>query len=185
MANSLIDIALEGLEQVIGAVKDTQARYDHLEKPFKQSTVILFASVMENFSEQGRPEAWEPLSPLTLMLRRKGGGGGSAKILQDTGLMRNSIAPFWDEEESIFGLTMSGPHSEFGRLMQEGGQTEGGPVDIPRTTRVSKNGKEHTVKAHTANIGPHAIPPRPFLIAQEDDKEKIVSIFLAHLDGNQ
>jgi phage virion morphogenesis protein len=45
------------------------------------------------FREQRDPwgAAWKALSRATLNARRKGKGGGSAKILQDTGRLRNAI----------------------------------------------------------------------------------------------
>lgn len=43
--------------------------------------------------EEGPGGKWAPLKPATIKARRKGRGVGSAKILQDTGILRLSVMP--------------------------------------------------------------------------------------------
>lgn len=51
----------------------------------------LVAWVDENFQDEGREPKWAPLKASTLARRRKAGAG--AKILQDTGRMKQSFVP--------------------------------------------------------------------------------------------
>lgn len=64
------------------------------------------------FKEQG--PGWKPLAPRTIKRRRLGGAG--AKILQDTGKLRNSVIVQNRDVDSIevgSNLVYSGPH-QFG-----------------------------------------------------------------------
>lgn len=50
-----------------------------------------FADIMRHFKNESGPDGgWQNLAPSTIAARKKGGGG--AKILQDTGRLRSSIA---------------------------------------------------------------------------------------------
>lgn len=54
--------------------------------------VLGFKDIQEHFKEEKGPDGlWKKLSAAAIA-RRKGGGGG-AKILQDTGRLRNSLTP--------------------------------------------------------------------------------------------
>lgn len=68
----------------------------------KKISIIMKSSVMKNFQEQGTDkEKWKPLSEITLMRRRKGKGKGTAKILMDTGYLRQSIFPIVSENKAM------------------------------------------------------------------------------------
>lgn len=54
---------------------------------------LLVAGVLDVFEAEG--PGWAPLAEATLRARRK--DGKAAKILQDTGMMADSIAPAWGD----------------------------------------------------------------------------------------
>jgi len=47
--------------------------------------------INQNFKDQGTEKKWAPLKPATILARRKGKAGSGAKILQDTGKLRQSF----------------------------------------------------------------------------------------------
>lgn len=57
----------------------------------------ILAWVADNFQSQGRapggPGGWKPLKEATIARRRTGPGVGTAKILQDTGKLKQSFVP--------------------------------------------------------------------------------------------
>lgn len=76
---------LNSLSLLIKATKDTRSLMAKL-------AVLGFKDIMAHFKTESGPDGrWAPLSPRTLLGRRKKGKG--AKILQDTGRLRASIQP--------------------------------------------------------------------------------------------
>ena len=76
-------------------------------EPMAQASVILYQSVIKNFREQGTDkEKWQALSPVTLALRRKGKGKGTPRILEDTGMLRMSIASEADNDTATVGTNL-------------------------------------------------------------------------------
>lgn len=61
----------------------------HADSVFARCKLIMFKDVMDHFKKEEGPDgSWQKLSPLTILRRR----GRNAKILQDTGRLRQSIA---------------------------------------------------------------------------------------------
>ena len=62
--------------------------------------IIASQWIDRNFQQEGGlVGGWRALSPNTIVGRRK----GSSVILQDTGLMRASFTPYWDDKVAIVG----------------------------------------------------------------------------------
>ena len=62
--------------------------------------IIASQWIDRNFQQQGGlVGGWKPLSPNTIAGRRK----GSSVILQDTGLLRASFTPQWDDKAAVVG----------------------------------------------------------------------------------
>jgi len=134
----------------------------------------MYRAVQLNFQTEGARTPggkWIPLSPVTIALRRKGKGSGSPRILQDTGYLKNSIIPTYDENQAVVGTNLS-----YAGIHQYGiGRHQ---VQIPATTR--KDGV--AVKAHTKSAPP--IPARPFMVLNDSDKEKIYRIAVRVIKGD-
>lgn len=191
-----IDFLLKGITEAIAKADGVRVRYANMTKPFKQASIVILKSVLENFRAQGRPDPWTPLSPLTLMLRR--GGGAGAKILEDTGQMERGIFPFNAEtnEAGEFGVAASS-NTPYAVLMQKGGVSQPSDVMVPAGTRrnprvmtASENvrygkrrGSSNSVAAYVMHIGSHPVPARPFMMLQEEDKSVVTQIITDHLHG--
>lgn len=74
--------------------------------------VLTLNWINRNFAtEGGMVGGWKPLSPNTLAARRKGSG----RILQDTGRLRGSFIPRWNDKEASVGSAIS-----YSRFHEEG-----------------------------------------------------------------
>lgn len=83
-------------------VKRSLAKIDKAANRLKRDKKVLFLKwsifgfkdIIKHFKDQASPKGrWKPLSASTIRMRRKGKGKGSARILQDTGSLRNSVMP--------------------------------------------------------------------------------------------
>ena len=173
----MISFKLEGMDASLNNFGIVKERFSSgIVSAMKQSALLMWTSVQKNFDEQGRPDKWQEHGPLTQLIR-----GKDAKILEDTGALRQGIMMYVNEEQGHFGLYESGPAVEYADLMQNGGLSPCGEVTIPKQTKVSKLGKKFTVKAHTANLGPHEVPARPFMMVQDEDRENMMAVFMGVL----
>lgn len=186
-----VDDTTNSLSKLIGKLED-----DHT--PYKQSSVVIYSSVMKNFTEQGRPEKWKGLSLFTMFVKshRKSQKRTNPMILQDSGRLKGSITPFYDSSISTFGVKTNIPYAG---LMNFGGKSQPNSVLIGSYYRRSPSyenqfrmafGKrtKHTgmvkVKPYVMNIkGGHEIPSRPFMVLQKEDYNTISSIFSDWLKG--
>lgn len=69
------------------ALRDIGERGERTAELTPAISEMLVGAILEVFEVEG--PGWEPLAPSTL--RRRRGGGAGAKILQDTGVLANSI----------------------------------------------------------------------------------------------
>ena len=93
-------ITLQGHNTVLAIIRDMSKRADDPSGLMARLSILGFQDVMSHFSKQegatksgDQPTAWKALSPITIERRRQGSKSGSNKILQDTGVLRNSILP--------------------------------------------------------------------------------------------
>ena len=87
----MIEIVISGREKVDKALVNLTQEIKNPQKALNQIGILMMASVNKNFEEQGRPQKWTLLSPMTIAMRRNR-DKSSIKILQDTGHLRQSIA---------------------------------------------------------------------------------------------
>lgn len=96
-------------------MRQLQKKIPNLTVPHKQISIMLDAWVLRNFKNEGRIVGGWP--PFKLKGRRKKGGGidSSAKLLQDTGVLRRSFTPFSNRHTAGIGseIKYAKPH-EFG-----------------------------------------------------------------------
>ena len=99
-------------------------RFGHMRPAMKIIGQTIRTSVVENFQQGGRPEAWEPLSDATLLTKR------GNKILVNQGFeggMMGSIHP-----ESGENWVMVGTDKKYAAIHQFGGKAgRGHKVTIP------------------------------------------------------
>ena len=104
--------------------------------PLMQSAVQITEETERNFEDGGRPEAWAPLSLMSLFIRAHRAGGprriGPAIPLSDTGRLKSSMLPFVGDDGTVFGVSSN---VEYAALMQNGGITEAQDIQIKGFTR--------------------------------------------------
>ncbi len=93
----------------------------------------LYDITMENFEQQGRP-SWTPLSPATIRSRKQR-GHWPGKILQVSGQMRASTAPFHDATSA--GVGVATPYAGIQHL---GGTIERGAYSSTARLRTDAKG---------------------------------------------
>lgn len=148
--------------------------------PLKKSAIYMLSSISRNFSSQGRPIPWIPLSPMTLELRRKGKSSGSPQILRDTGELFNSIVVSEPQNNTI----SVGTNLKKAPKLQYGGENI-----IPSHTENVKSyyrrskGKRTQVKAFSRKMPTrkYKIPARPFIMFQNEDVEVLQELFIDYV----
>jgi phage virion morphogenesis protein len=80
--------------EILEALTRLARNIDHLEPALAEIGAAGVDDIKLHFVDQQDPDgnAWEPLSDVTKERRRQGRGSGSAEILRDTGLLKESIA---------------------------------------------------------------------------------------------
>lgn len=91
----MINVKLGQVEKTLDKINKAA---DNIEKNkkvlFLKWAILGFKDIQQHFKDQSGPDGrWERLSPATIRMRRKGKGKGSAKVLQNTGSLRNSLRP--------------------------------------------------------------------------------------------
>jgi phage gpG-like protein len=187
MANRGVDITfkVEGLPQLSKNVDLLKAYFETYILPYKQAATVVTGSVMKNFREGGRPEAWKPLSPLTYFIRshRSGKKNTQAKTLVDTARTMNSIVPHFslDAKGGQFGAKTNVKHA---RRLHFGGLSDASSVVIGAFKRNTPSGGTARVRSYVMNIkSGHQIPARPFMMVQEEDKPVIRQVFIDWAKG--
>lgn len=177
----MIEISVKTNTENVGRVfVKLNSKLTDLTVPLKQSAIYMLGSVMRNFEAQGRPRPWAPLSRMTLQLRRKGMSFGSPMILQDTGMLKNSISYELMDGNSV----RVGTNMPYASKLQYGGKSV-----IPA--------HRERVKSHTRKMGSRSVmikafdrdvprrtfttPARPFVLFQTEDKVEVRKIFLDYL----
>lgn len=160
---------------------------------------IILRMVDQNFRRQGRPGEWTPLHPRTLARRRKGGVG--ARILADTGRLRQSIvaanAPGHVFQNTPRAMTI-GTNLEYANIHQFGGTVKLKPRAAQlrfarmKDGRLLFAGKDGKVKGRRRRIVAEArvmiggqeitIPARPFLLFQPQDRDSVLRAMTGYLN---
>lgn len=165
---------LERVKDRLGVLEDNQSF-------LKQISILMYKSVMQNFLEEGTDkEKWKKLSPMTIAMRRK--KGKDAKILQDTGRLRNSIFPVILKDRVTVGTNL-----EYASIHQFGGE-----VRIPeriiypvrkKALRFFIDNEEIFAKYVKQPPRVAKIPKRPFLWLRQEYKNRIFELAKAWING--
>lgn len=153
MSGIRIEADVSALLAAAGAVEERQRDFRPLLNRIGQ---IMTASTDQNFIDQGRPDAWQPLSPVTLARRRSGPNPNmSDQILRDTGRLMNSLSSP-SSADAILELT-------------------------PDSLRFGTNVEYASV--HQFGWPERNIPARPFMLLQQEDLEDIAAELLEWIAG--
>lgn len=209
MPGALLKVDIEGLQKADMALLRLVDKLQKPGTPAKAASVYLYGETMRNFRAGGRPEAWAPLSLLTLFIRahRADAPNKNAKILQDKGRLIGSINPFSAADGSFFGV---GTNVDYAGMMQNGGTGKGMEVSIAPFSRRKpgqgstksgyaslygvnvkskpSRGSMVSVRGYTMKLKGGEVPARPFLPRPQDMSsmgmwDKIKEIFRSYFYG--
>lgn len=146
-------------DAVISGLHKMSDRLDDMRPVMAEIGEALREASMEAFAEQASPEgaAWRPLSPVTIARRR----GTAHRILQDTGVLRQSITRDVDGPRSVVvgsRLEYAATHQFGARKGAFGRTSRGAPIpwgDIPARPflGVSAEARSEIVDAITDWLG--------------------------------
>lgn len=177
-------ISIPNLAKVRSALKIAKERLDDLEPVGRKATLYLLSLVQKNFkSDSPKSREWEPLSPVTLFVRRHRASAPtkSTAPLNDRGLLRNANFPFMRQGGAEFGVVNS---LKYASVNQFGGTSPGGDVLIKNFPRRTKTGLSKVIKKfYTLHFKPGKVPARPFFPEQDEYMPGIRRIMLAHAKG--
>lgn len=98
-------ISTEGINELQKGIESIVKQIRNPIKTFAEAKLIMFQDVMGHFRKQAGPDGkWRPLKLATLKRRRKAGRG--AKILQDTGRLKQSITAISSVEGAEVGTNI-------------------------------------------------------------------------------
>lgn len=162
------------MAKLVESVADPRPALDEIGAALRTSTYNRFRNSRD---PSGAP--WNPLSAVTLALRRKGKGEGSAKPLLSSGDLANSIHAVVDANSVTIGTNkVYGAMQHFGAKKGEFGR-------YSQVGRVRKYGLGTFKGSAGAKKGfpiPWGdIPPRPFLGVSNDDRREIITVIRDHL----
>jgi len=140
------------------------ARGVSYKKPLTVCVNIMNSGVRECFDQQTGPDgqAWKPLSGATKRMRR--GGGAAAKILQDTGRLKASIANRVTNRDAITGTN----------LRYAAIQNFGGKIKVTPKMRAFLHWRGVHLRGRTKFI---TIPARPFIGHKDKNLVKYEKVF--------
>lgn len=162
-----IKVSIEDKELKSGLAA-LQSRMSDLSPVMKVISEIVYASIRRNFEAGGRPQRWAP----SLRVKRE---GGQTLIRKGTGGgLLGSLIPSHTKDSATVSA-----NKEYAAILHFGGKT------APRIIK-AKNGKalfwpgaRHPVKS--VNHPGSQIPPRPFLMVQNEDWTEIQSVINNYL----
>ena len=173
-----LTLRMTGDKELKTLLKKMSSKAKNLAPPLKSIKMGLIASIDKNFKAGGRPEKWKPLSPGTIAKRKKEGKG--AKILQDTGTLKQSITGFSDKRTAKAGTNI-----KYAGIHQKGGIIRI-PAMVIRPKKASAlhffiGGKEIFCKSARLPERNVRIPARPFALIQDEDTKNFKLLILKHL----
>ena len=154
-------LTLTGADELLNNLVRTQTRWRTMSVPFRRATIIVFASVKQNFSAGGRP-GWAALK------KREG------QPLRDTGRLMASVTSNAGVARETHTATSHvleiGTNVKYANAHQFGFS---GTVNVRAHSRKGK-----PVRAHSRRMN---IPARPFLVLQAQDKTEIIEAIREYL----
>lgn len=177
----IIEVNDDGLKTLLDRA---QQRVENTAPMMNAIAGVMLGEVMENFEQQGRPK-WKDLYPGTKKARAKR-GTWPGDILQDSGLMRDSISSSSDATQAVVGT-----NKPYARIQNDGGTI----IQPPRTNlytqerykRGPKKGKfkkgTKACKGTTSGQRVIDIPARPFMTLPESGVKKVIDVAERYLDG--
>jgi len=174
-----VDINQKDLQEIRQRLREQMELLRNTATPMSRCAIILYQSVMANFTHQGTDkEKWAPLAPSTIIGRmmktgRKKGATGRMMILQDRGTLRQSITPKATNDEAEVGTNLN-----YAKILHEGGTIPMRFVKPKKAKALSwidpSTGEQRFSLGHW--IDRTEIPARPFMVLREEHKGRIMQV---------
>jgi len=167
---SMVTVNSQGAEQYLAGVK---VRITDKTPPLKAIGVELINVSRRAFKSEGTSllgRKWDPLKPATIENRKKGKGSGTAKILQDNGILKNGIIMDVATDSVTAGVRKGIPYAK----IQYFGGTINHPGSSKPQTFMGNDGK----RVFTKGTKPHKIKivARPYLGFETGTPKKLQMI---------
>jgi phage gpG-like protein len=146
---------------------------------------VMIPSIRQNFDSEGRPP-WPELEAGTLM-NREYAGYDDGPILNRSGALRRVATQLniWTINQQSATVRDLPESVWYGKVQQAGTDGGGAGTDTMSTTGLSLQETIDKLRAQAAasgSVGKADIPPRPFIMFQDDDPDKIEAVFGKWLD---
>jgi len=165
-------------EELKDLIKKAERTVSNLTPMLKRSGVHMISSMDKNFKAQGRPQKWKPLSPNTVINRRK----GSAIVLQDTGRLRMSVlsraAP-----GNIYKLTKNSLTMGSALKVAEWHQYGTPPYLIRPKTKKYLRFRTTRGIIFTKLVRHPGLAARPFVLIQREDERAMTKIWADYIES--
>ena len=174
-------VEIKGLDGAIKRLEAIDKGLTDLSPFFKQAGAAVVESSQANFRAGGRPK-WQPLSPATVLLRARGRKGYRE---HKSGPNKGRVTP------KTFDTFIAGMNTlrDTGLLMASVGSTsKGGIYKLTRgsitvgTALKYAAAQQEGVDNTKGLIKGKRIPPRPFLLLQPEEKQRIYSMAVRFVD---
>lgn len=137
---------------------------------------VMSPSIIKNFDAEGRPNAWEPLSPDTVA--RKQARGADLRILHATRGARSlwytaSRLARWKITPNYAVFNNMPPSKWYGALHQSGASASATKTSGTLEERIARG----IAEGPGARFGSWELPARPFVMFQQEDLPKIEEVF--------
>jgi len=165
---------------------------------------VMIPSFQQNFESGGRPDAWEPLSESTQLIRERAGQSGPT-LIRSGALKRNmGYMTMWDITDSYAIVKQLPDRIWYGAVHQAGYGTTGAQIQSKIKLAAKKgiklspgaaakqvmgdlDAKLKSAMATGKSVGSssdraHPIPARPFVMFQDEDLPKIDEEFTKWID---
>ncbi len=146
------------MESIRDDLREINRDLSNMRTPLREAVrQVVIPSIDTNFQVGGRPP-WTPLSEQTIERRTRQGTG--TKILVETGKLRQAATQFsrWE-------------------IGQESAVIANWPANVKTRAAVAEGGASRSGRTRTVDV-----PPRPFLLIQDQDAVMIEAVFLAWME---
>jgi len=174
-------------DKIVDLCKRIKQAGGNLTTPLNQFGTYYLRQIDATFIQQGAREghpAWQPLSMMTLAMRRKGKSSGSPMILQDSGYLRQHFS------YNLLGNTgvEVGTAVPYAIKHQLGDVIPAHQENVKEHQRKKNTSARHSlyntilVHAFTRQAPERKIPIRQMIFLTGNDEQRIPSIFAEYLE---
>lgn len=158
---------VQGMRELRKTLVRAETGFSDFKKPLERSGIEMYKSIDKNFQSQGRPQRWAGHAPLTRKLR-----GAGARVLMDSGKLRQSVTSK-ASSGSVYELRSN--QLKIGTNLRARGSRK-------LLGEIHQYGQPAGVHKVFGKPSKRGMPPRPFIMIQDEDVRTIERIFSDYID---